>query len=147
MVHKKTDPRYALLRGHIPKHLLKRFRNYCVEHELDYSEGLEDALTKFFNYLDSSQLSAVPAQTPTIADLIHGWNLEELSRLSEVSVENLQAIMEGNRPTDDDLIGLGVVLCKNNGEPWTTDELVEIRDRCFYGVPKLSSNSESPRIQ
>lgn len=128
MVHKKTDPRYALVRGHIPKALLKRFKHYCLENELDYSEGLEDVLTIFFDLLDKGEILTAKTRSLTIADLIRDWDLEELARLSEVPVENLQVILEGQKPTNDDLIGLGIVLCKENGEPWTTDELVEIRD-------------------
>lgn len=148
MVHKKTDPRYALVRGHIPKALLKRFKKYCLDNELDYSQGLEDVLTTFFDLLDKGEVLAAKTRTLTIADLIYSWDLDELARLSEVSVENLQAILEGQKPTNDDLIGLGVVLCKDDGEPWTTDELVEIRDRSFsfYSSSNPSRNRDSPRV-
>ena len=146
MVHKKTDPKYGLLRGHIPKALLKRFKNYCLENELDYSQGLEDVVTTFFHLLDKGDILSAKTRTLTIADLIRDWDLEELARLSELPVENLQAILEGQRPSNDDLIGLGIVLCKDNGEPWTTDELVEIRDYSFSYVPDLSKNRDSPRV-
>jgi hypothetical protein len=145
-VHKKTDPRYGLLRGHIPKALLKRFKSYCLENELDYSQGVEDVLTTFFNLLDKGEILSAKTRCLTIADLIRDWNLEKLAQLSEVPVENLQAILEGQRPSNDDLIGLGVVLCKENGEPWTTDELVEIRDRSFSYVPDLPKNRDSPKV-
>lgn len=145
MVHKKTDPRYGLLRGHIPKALLMRFKSYCLDQELDYSQGLEDVLTTFFNLLDKGEILSAQTRRLTIADLIRDWNLEELARLSEVPVENLQAILAGQKPTNDDLIGLGVVLCKDNGEPWTTDELVQIRDRSSY-LTDLSKNRDSPRV-
>lgn len=157
MVHKKTDPRYGLLRGHIPKALLKRFKNYCLENDLDYSQGLEDVLTTFFGLLDKGEILAVKTRTATIADLIRDWDLEQLARLSEIPVENLEAIVAGQRPTNDDLIGLGVVLCKDNGEPWTTDELVKIRDReaenqqrsadSFYqGLSSPPQNRASPKV-
>ena len=146
MVHKKTDPKYGLLRGHIPKALLKRFKNYCLENELDYSQGLEDVVATFFHLLDKGEILSAKTRTLTIADLIRDWNLEELARLSEVPVENLLAILEGQRPSNDDLIGLGIVLCKEHGEPWTTDELVEIRDYSFSYVPDLSKNRDSPRV-
>jgi hypothetical protein len=146
LVHKKTDPKYGLLRGHIPKALLKRFKNYCLENELDYSQGLEDVVTTFFHLLDKGDILSAKTRTLTIADLIRDWDLEELARLSELPVENLQAILEGQRPSNDDLIGLGIVLCKDNGEPWTTDELVEIRDYSFSYVPDLSKNRDSPRV-
>ncbi len=146
MVHKKTDPRYGLLRGHVPKALLKRFKNYCLENDLDYSQGLEDVLTTFFSLLDQGEILSAKTRSLTIADLIRGWELEELARLSEVPIENLQAILAGQQPTNDDLIGLGVVLCKDNGEPWTTDELVEIRDRSCPYVPDFGKNRDSPRV-
>ena len=38
----------------------------------------------------------------------------------------------GKRPTNDDLIGLATVLCKEDGAPWTTEELISIRDLCRY---------------
>ncbi|MGQ4646784.1 hypothetical protein [Lyngbya aestuarii] len=146
MVHKKTDARYALVRGHIPKVLQKRFRNYCVEKEIDYSQGLEDILTIFFQLLDKGDIPHLQTISITIADLIKDWNLEKLAKLSEVKIENLQAIRAGERPTNDDLIGLGIILCKEDGEPWTTDELIEIRDRTFYYLPDLSKQRESPPI-
>lgn len=147
MVHKKTDPRYALVRGHIPKMLMKRFRNYCTDKELDYSQGLEDILKTFFYLLDKGELSTAQTRSTSIAELIGNWDLEELAKLSEVKVENLQAIREGHRPTDDDLIGLGIVLCKENGEPWTTEELVEIRNQAFYYSLDLTSKREAPPVR
>ena len=133
MVHKKTDPRYALVRGHIPKGLLKRFKSYCVEHELDFSEGLESILGRFFHMIDLGQIEPIESMhNNLIAELIADWDLEELADLSEVTVENLQAIAQGKRPTNDDLIGLGTVLCKEDGQPWTTEELISIRDRESY---------------
>lgn len=146
MVHKKTDPKYGLLRGHIPKALLKRFKSYCLENDLDYSQGLEDVLTAFFSLLDRGEILLAKTGSITIADLIRGWDLEELAQLSEVPIENLQAILAGQQPTNDDLIGLGVVLCKDNGEPWTTDELVEIRDRSFPSVPDFGKNRDSSKV-
>ncbi|MCJ8280272.1 MAG: hypothetical protein MJK14_10265 [Rivularia sp. ALOHA_DT_140] len=55
MASKKYDPSYSELRGHIPKELYKKFKFYCLEHELDNSEGLEEILRKFFeNNADKS---------------------------------------------------------------------------------------------
>lgn len=157
MVHKKTDPRYALVRGHVPKALLKRFKGYCLDNDLDYSQGLENVLSIFFELLDKGEILVTQDQNLTIADLIRDWDLDELARLSEVPVENLQAILEGERPTNDDLIGLGIVLCKENGEPWTTEELVEIRDgreanrlrhRAYLDAPQSSPANyrDSPQV-
>jgi len=50
---KKDDPSYAAVRGHVPKELYKRFRLYCLEREVDNSQGLEDLLKEFFEYKDS----------------------------------------------------------------------------------------------
>jgi hypothetical protein len=149
VVHKKTDPKYALVRGHVPKALLKRFKSYCLDNDLDYSQGLENVLSIFFELLDKGEILARQDQNLTIADLIRDWDLDELARLSEVPVENLQAILAGERPTNDDLIGLGIVLCKENGEPWTTEELVEIRDGEFSQMPQSTPANyrNSPQVR
>lgn len=50
MVTKREDPAYTPLRGHIRKELYKRFKAFCVEEELDNSEGLENVLKFYFDY-------------------------------------------------------------------------------------------------
>jgi len=40
MPAKKDDPDYVALRGHIPKELYRRFKLFCLECEVDNSQGL-----------------------------------------------------------------------------------------------------------
>lgn len=47
-VGKKDDPNYEQLRGHVPKALAKQFKQFCLDQEIDYSEGMERVLTAFF---------------------------------------------------------------------------------------------------
>jgi hypothetical protein len=54
-VGKKDDPKYDVVRGHVPKQLARRFKQYCLDEEIDYSEGLERILESFFNELDTPQ--------------------------------------------------------------------------------------------
>lgn len=44
---KKDDPNYEQVRGHIPKKLARQFKQYCLDEEIDYSEGLERILASY----------------------------------------------------------------------------------------------------
>ncbi|MBW4558716.1 MAG: hypothetical protein KME59_22860 [Trichormus sp. ATA11-4-KO1] len=55
MAAKKDDLDYAALRGHIPKELFKKFKLFCLEREIDNSQGLEDLLKEYFDWKDSQQ--------------------------------------------------------------------------------------------
>lgn len=46
---KKDDPKYDQVRGHVPKQLARRFKQYCLDEDIDYSEGIERILTSFFS--------------------------------------------------------------------------------------------------
>jgi len=50
MPAKKDDPDYVALRGHIPKELFKKFKMFCLEKEIDNSQGLEDLLGEYFSW-------------------------------------------------------------------------------------------------
>jgi hypothetical protein len=45
---KKDDPNYAVVRGHVPADLYKEFKFFCVERNVDNSEGLEQLLKEYF---------------------------------------------------------------------------------------------------
>lgn len=45
---KKDDPSYAVVRGHVPTELYKEFKIFCVERDVDNSEGLEQLLKEYF---------------------------------------------------------------------------------------------------
>lgn len=49
---KKDDSNYEQVRGHVPKQLARRFKQYCLDEDIDYSEGMEHILVSFFNDLD-----------------------------------------------------------------------------------------------
>ncbi|HAG85808.1 MAG TPA: hypothetical protein DCL61_32880 [Cyanobacteria bacterium UBA12227] len=51
---KKKDPNYGLLRGLLPKDLLKKFKIYCVENGVDNSQGLENLLREYFEWKEAS---------------------------------------------------------------------------------------------
>jgi len=51
-VAKKDDSSYEQLRGHVPKTLARQFKQYCLNEEIDYSEGLEKILASFFSSED-----------------------------------------------------------------------------------------------
>lgn len=55
---KKDDSNYEQVRGHIPKQLSRRFKQYCLDEDIDYSEGLEQILGSFFDDLDKQKKSA-----------------------------------------------------------------------------------------
>jgi hypothetical protein len=52
---KKDDPNYAVVRGHVPIDLYKRFKFFCVEKGVDNSEGLEVVLQGYFEWQDTQQ--------------------------------------------------------------------------------------------
>lgn len=45
---KKDDRNYVQIRGHVRKDVARRFKQFCLDREVDYSEGLETILTTFF---------------------------------------------------------------------------------------------------
>lgn len=55
---KKDDPDYVAIRGHIPKELYKRFKVFCLEGEMDNSQGLENLLREYFEVKDKSESSS-----------------------------------------------------------------------------------------
>jgi hypothetical protein len=60
MSAKKDDPNYVAIRGHIPKELYKKFKVFCLEREVDNSQGLEDLLCEYFEMKDKAESSAPP---------------------------------------------------------------------------------------
>lgn len=45
---KKDDMNYVQVRGHVPKAIAQQFKQFCLDQEINYSEGLEEILTSFF---------------------------------------------------------------------------------------------------
>ena len=46
---KKDDMNYVQVRGHVPKTIAQQFKQFCLDKEVNYSEGLEQILTIFFD--------------------------------------------------------------------------------------------------
>lgn len=57
MPAKKDDPNYVAIRGHVPKNIYKKFKVFCLEREVDNSQGLEDLLSEYFEAKDSKEVA------------------------------------------------------------------------------------------
>lgn len=77
-----------------------------------------------------------PAPAITIASLISQWDLGELSERTRLSQEALARLQDGIRPTNSELVDLATTLIKTNGEPWTTHELLALREAAFQQPTK-----------
>jgi hypothetical protein len=74
---------------------------------------------------------------PSFPDLLKNQNLRKLAEDAEIPVENLEAIINGSRPSDDDIIGLGQALTD-----YDTADLLRIRQRDFSTAENGSSKHE-----
>lgn len=68
---------------------------------------------------------------PMIAELLQSLDLEKTEEQARLSRDRLQAIMDGDRPSNCELVLLAKVLPRPNGGAWTTQELMELRDQTF----------------
>ena len=57
---KKDDSNYEQVRGHVPKQLSRQFKQYCLDEDIDYSEGLEQILAFFFS--DEEERNETPVE-------------------------------------------------------------------------------------
>ena len=57
--------------------------------------------------------------------------IEKLAEVAELEPDRLEAISSGERPTDEELAKLALVLTKDNGFLWSELELKEIRAKEF----------------
>lgn len=91
-------------------------------------------------FLEQNPVPIPALENVAIADLIRAHpDHAQLCADAEISPERLQALIEGARPCDHELVLLAVELNKPDGESWTTCELKAIRDRQF---PKNSTHEE-----
>jgi hypothetical protein len=112
---KKDDPNYEQLRGHVPRTLAKRFKQFCLDNDLDYSLGLETLIEGFFTYANKSQSEGLPDKAQPNND----------EGRSEDIANVLFKFTKGIRPDDNDLIFAAEALNVN------THDLMELRDRLF----------------
>ncbi len=95
-------------------------------------------------------------QEPTIANLIklelknrskevERLAMEKLTEVTELNSERMKALIEGERPTDEELAALAQVLTKDDGSHWTEVELRELRASVFPSELEegMSANSDN----
>lgn len=128
---KKDDPNYQVVRGHVPKELAKRFKLYCVENDVDNSQGLENILAEHLLSEEERNLLTETSELPppqTIAELVER-NYAQLLELGGIKSDRLEALKDEAKPTIQELAFLARDL--NMDE----ELIVELRDRSF---PKKS---------
>ena len=82
---------------------------------------------------ETARRTDVASGVPTIASLIEetlsnrDWALGKLAVDAEISLERINQLLEGDRPSDVELQKLAQRLVKPNGEAWEEGELVDIR--------------------
>lgn len=69
------------------------------------------------------ELQPIPA---SFGDLLSGKDLEALVADSAIPVERLEAIRNGEKPTDEELVGLACIL-----KGWRTEDLIALRKKLF----------------
>ncbi len=124
---KKDDPNYQVVRGHVPKELAKRFKLYCVENDVDNSQGLENILAEHLLSEEERNSITETSDLPppeTIAELVE-QNYSQLLKLGGVEPERLEALKNGEKPTIRELVFLARDLDMDE------ELIVELRDRSF----------------
>lgn len=101
------------------------------------------SLSEFLEHL-ARGLLVIQWRDFSIAELVQAWNLEELAQESCLTLEELDAIAKGSRPSDTALIRLGGLLTKPvpNQEPLSTEDLRQIRTKTFPPAqPKVGNGN------
>ena len=99
-----------------------------IDSWLSENESLEQ-----LRQTETARSTNVVSGVPTIASLIEetlsnrDWALGKLAADVEMSVERINELLEGDRPSDSELQQLAQRLVKPNGEAWEEEELVDIR--------------------
>lgn len=113
-VDKRRDPNYKAIAVYLRKALITEVKHYCVEHGCTQSDFVEELI-----------MEKLHPKAVTFQSLLSGKDLELLVKPAGLPIEKLEAIAQGARPCDDDLIGLSRALKK------TSDELMAIRKAVF----------------
>ncbi|MBD1881249.1 hypothetical protein H6F70_20745 [Coleofasciculus sp. FACHB-T130] len=141
-----AEDKYVSVRLYLPNEEFKRrFQAACAMHGRKMSDVAVELIdgwlgeNESLEQLRQSQQRKTPASTdvvssvPTIASLIEetlsnrDWVLGRLAADAEMSVERINELLEGDRPSDTELQKLAQRLVKPDGEPWEEGELVDIR--------------------
>jgi hypothetical protein len=134
VINKRTDPDYKKLSGYIPKDLWIELKQHLTKKELQLNDGLEEAVRVYLEQekKESSSSEKEPVPPLTIAWLIQGWELDELSNRSGISTERLEHYRDGERPTDTDLVQMhNLFEDPEDGHLLCTEELMDLRRRTF----------------
>ncbi len=91
----------------------------------------KSASERGFSVTASSQQKPVFQNPPSIAQLIQGWDLKQLAKVSRIKATRLEEIANGGRPTEQEIIYLGRHLRRPDGTLYQTEALMDIYDRDF----------------
>lgn len=111
---RKQDPNFKAIAVYLRKTLIRDLKHYCVEHGCTQSEFVESLI-----------MQKLHPNQQTFESLLSGKDLELLIKRAGLPIERLEAIAQGARPSDDDIVSLTRVLNK------TSDELFAIRKSIF----------------
>ncbi|HEY9797033.1 MAG TPA: plasmid partition protein ParG [Leptolyngbyaceae cyanobacterium] len=138
-----AEDKYVSVRLYLPDQEFKRrFQAACAMHGRKMSDvavelidawlGENESLEQLRQTETARRTDAV-SRVPTIASLIEetlsnrDWVLGKLAADAEISVERINKLLEGERPSDVELQKLALRLVKPDGEAWEEGELVDIR--------------------
>lgn len=85
-------------------------------------------------------IMAALRSTPSIATLIaleainRGWSPQQLAEEIDLSLEEIDALVAGAKPTDDQVFALASVLTKPSGELWSVAELCQLASRNCHSM-------------
>ncbi|MBD2028104.1 hypothetical protein [Leptolyngbya sp. FACHB-711] len=125
---KANDPDYFQLRGHIPKKLALRFKAICSMRQIDFGEGMEEALVPWVEQEEKRLLpkeeKSKANEPQTIAELVKN-NYFDLMNSGKINPTRLKELAFDEKPTTAELVILANVL------DIPEELVVELRDRSF----------------
>lgn len=121
MVDKRKSQNYQELRGFVPRTLSLKFKGVCKGLGRDINEGIEEAIHDWiekqqrqedsapFELVEAETVTTAPPAVLTIASLIEetlsnrNWVLRKFAADTKISVERINKLLEGDRPSDLEL--------------------------------------------
>ncbi len=109
MVDKRRSGDYRQISGHIPIALYRKFKAICGEYEIAQSDGLEQAITSWVQFMEGQPMATIEHEPKTIADLVR-LNLPKIKK-TNLGIKNLNAIANGEvLPTKPDFIKIAAAI-------------------------------------
>jgi hypothetical protein len=125
---KANDPDYFQLRGHLPKKLALRFKAICSMRQIDFGEGMEEALVPWVEQeekrLRPKEEKSRADEPQTIAELIRN-NYFVLMNSGKIDHNRLKELAFDQEPNTAELVILANVL------DIPEELVVDLRDRSF----------------